>query len=264
MKQALPESNNAGDSRRSRLQLDPARVIATIETLSRRIRERFPDAALIEACDELRRVGLEAGQRAEWVARPIMGIRIAAAIGIALLVAGLFGTISQLEPSSRPVDVVLFVNLLEASINNLVLLALAAFFLFTVETRIKQRRSLGAIHQLRSLAHVIDMHQLTKDPDRLLLQGHSTKSSPVSNMGIFEMSRYLDYCCEMLSLVGKFAAIYGLHWKDAVAVQAVADVERLSTGMSQKIFQKIIILHGSLDRNAAPHLALDSGSKMSL
>ncbi len=242
-----PSKPSWTDTPRSRHRLDPARVIATIETLELRIRERFPEATLIEVCEELRHVSVEAQRRASWVARPILGIRFAAALAIAVLIIGLTGTISQLEPSTRPFDLVLFVNVLEAGINNLVLLAVGAFFLVTIETRIKRRRSLDAIHELRSLAHIIDLHQLTKDPDRLLLHGKSTKSSPATDMDLFEMSRYLDYCCEMLSLLGKIAAIYGLHWRDTVSVQAVSDVERLTTGLSQKIFQKIMILHGSLD-----------------
>lgn len=132
-----------------------------------------------------------------------MGVRIAAAIGIALLVLGLIGTISQLELSSRQVDVVMFVNLLEASINSLVLLAIAAVFLVSVETRIKRRRSLGAIHELVALAYVIDMHQLTKDPDRLLLQGSNTKSSPISDLGAFEISR-----CTAIRIVAFCAKFY--------------------------------------------------------
>jgi len=140
------------DTRRSRHRLDPARVIATVETLALRIRERFPAATLIEVCEELRHVSVAAQRRASWIARPILGVRFAAALAITLLIIGLTGTISQLEASTRPFDLFLFVNVLEAGINNLVLLAVGAFFLVTIETRIKRRRSLDAIHELRSLA----------------------------------------------------------------------------------------------------------------
>lgn len=159
------------------------------------------------------------------------------------MLATLIANLVQLQPSARPLDIVLFVNLLEAGINSIVLLTAAVFFIVTIETRVKRGRALSAIRELRSLAHVIDMHQLTKDPDRLLFKGGNTKSSPVTDLDIFEMSRYLDYCCEMLSLIGKIAAIYSLHWRDEVAFQAVNEVERLTTGLSQKVFQKIIIVH---------------------
>ena len=139
---------------RSGSQLDPERVVDTIEQLSRRIVERFPDAGLLEASDELLCLSKETKERATWIGRPIMSLR---------------------------------------------LLAAAVFFLVTAETRVKRRRALAAIHELRSLAHVIDMHQLTKDPDRLIFSGGDTVSSPTNDMGMFEMSRYLDYCVEMLS-----------------------------------------------------------------
>ena len=53
------------------------------------------------------------------------------------------------------------------------------------------------------------------------------------------MSRHLDYCGEMLSLIGEIASIYILHWHDDIAVRAVNEVERMTAGLSQKFFQKI-------------------------
>lgn len=229
-----------------RNRLDPERVIDTVEHLLRRIEERFPDAALIDACAELLHLSQEAKRRAASAARPIIWLRAVATISIVAMAGALIRTAVTLEPSSRPLDLVVFVNVLEAGINNVVLLGIAAFFLLSIEARIKRVRSLVAIHELRSLAHVIDMHQLTKNPDRLLFRGRDTESSPTTNLGLFEMSRYLDYCCEMLSLVGKIAAVYGVQWRDEISLQAVNDVDRLTTGMSQKIFQKVMILHGSI------------------
>lgn len=240
--------------------LDPERVILTIERLARRIDERFPDATLIDACNELLRVSQVAKNRAVWVSQPIIWLRFVAALVVIAIMAVLIATLSQLEPSTRTLDMVLFVNAMEAGINNVVLLAIATFFVVTLETRIKRRRSLVALHELRSLAHIIDMYQLTKDPDRLLFADAGTQSSPVTDMGIFEMSRYLDYCCEMLSLIGKIAAIYGLHWNDTVSIHAVNDIERLTTGMSQKIFQKIMILHGNMS-NAGHSSMAQIGNK---
>ena len=64
------------------------------------------------------------------------------------------------------------------------------------------------MHELRALAHVIDMHQLSKDPSMPAGTGVATPSSPVRTMSHFELVRYLDYCSEMLSLTGKLAALY--------------------------------------------------------
>ena len=107
----------------------------------------------------------------------------------------------------------------------------------------KRGRALKAIHELRSIAHIIDMHQLTKDPERLLHRGKDTQSSPKRTMTQFELSRYLDYCAEMLSMTSKVAALYVQGFEDDVAVAAVNDIENLTNGMSRKIWQKLMILH---------------------
>jgi len=56
-------------------------------------------------------------------------------------------------------------------------------------------------------------------------------------------SEYLDYCSEMLSLIGKLAALYVQKFDDPVALAAVNEVEDLTTGLSRKIWQKIMILN---------------------
>ena len=56
----------------------------------------------------------------------------------------------------------------------------AIWFLLTAETRLKRRRTLLALYRLRSFAHVIDMHQLTKDPTAVLGKLPPTAASPWS------------------------------------------------------------------------------------
>ena len=109
----------------------------------------------------------------------------------------------------------------------------------------KRKRALTAIHRLRSIAHIIDMHQLTKDPERMLHTDgiNDTASSPKRSYTSFELGRYLDYCTEMLSLTGKVAAMYVESFPDAQAVGAVNELESLTTGLSRKIWQKIMVLN---------------------
>ncbi len=95
---------------------------------------------------------------------------------------------------------------------------------------------------MRALAHIIDMHQLTNDPHVITNPGRSTKSSPKRAMTDFELSRYLDYCSEMLSLIGKVAALYVQRFDEPVALSAVDQIEDLTTGLSRKIWQKIMII----------------------
>lgn len=47
----------------------------------------------------------------------------------------------------------------------------------------------------------------------------------------------------MLSLIGKVAALYAQDFDDQVALAAVNEIETLATGLSRKIWQKIMIIH---------------------
>ena len=119
----------------------------------------------------------------------------------------------------------------------------AIFFLLTLESRFKRGRACDSVHELRSLAHIIDMHQLTKDPERITNKNYlRTANSPTAYMTPFQLRRYLDYCSEMLSLTGKIAAVYVQDFNDSVTLASVNEVETLCTGLSRKIWQKVSLL----------------------
>jgi hypothetical protein len=101
---------------------------------------------------------------------------------------------------------------------------------------------------LRSLAHIVDMHQLTKDPERVTGPPANTESSPKRALTPFELTRYLDYCSEMLALISKAAALHVQAFDDPPTLDAVEQIEDLTAGLSRKIWQKIMIL----DRISAP------------
>jgi hypothetical protein len=58
----------------------------------------------------------------------------------------------------------------------------------------------------------------------------------------YQLTRYLDYCSELLSIVSKLAALHAQYLNDPVILAAVNDVETLAHGLSGKIWQKIMIL----------------------
>lgn len=217
-------------------------IIQTAEQLRRRIVERFPDSGLGRVAAELLVVAREAQGRSEDMVRPHKPLRIGAAAVISLILLGLGVGLIEVDPHWSEFDLAEFVQVLEAGINALVLIGGAIFFLVTGEARIKRSRVLKATHELRALAHVVDMHQLAKDPDRILC-GPSTASSPDLQMTPYEMTRYLNYCSEMLSLIGKIAAYYVQRFEDPVAEEAVNELEDLTTGLARKVWQKIMIVH---------------------
>lgn len=224
--------------------LDPDKIVATIGSLRRRIEERFPDSGLGRACENLKEVGINAKHRSEWIAQPILWIRGLVWLGCALfMLTAAAITWLAFRPLFTGGE---FRNILanvEIEINFMILIGGATLFLWTLENRYKRWRALQAIHELRSIAHVIDMHQLTKDPDRLLAGSSRTSSSPEFKLTPYELRRYLDYCSEMLSLTGKIAALYVQRFDDPVALAAASEVEATTTGLSRKIWQKLLILH---------------------
>jgi hypothetical protein len=223
--------------------LDLAKTIDTIATLKQRIEERFPDSGLSKVCRELLHIANENKLRSDLIAKPNLALRFSVAVVIVVILTGLVVTVSAMELTINTIDAGELVQVAEAGLNDIVLIGAALFFLITVEVRIKRSRALTALHELRSIAHVIDMHQLTKDPGKLLRDAIYTPSSPQKQMSAYQLSRYLDYCSEMLSLTGKIAAIYAQGFRDGVVLSAVNEVEILTTGLSRKIWQKIIILH---------------------
>jgi hypothetical protein len=227
-------------------------VIATIDRLRTRIAERFPGSGLQSVCAELSEHARTVSRRARRAARPYLFLRammlasILAAAAVAAwagvrLAAGQW-TIGP-ELSSLTVG-------LDAAVHLLVVAWAAVWTLLTLEQRLKRSRALGDLYQLRSFAHVIDMHQLTKDPTAILSPGPPTSSSPDRGINQFLLTRYLDYCSEMLSLVGKLAALYGEYTRDPQVLEAINDIEELCGSLSRKIWQKITIL-GALDESRA-------------
>ena len=225
------------------LKLDADAIARTVDLLRRRIDERFPGSGLGRVGRELDRIARQTQQRARAIGRPILSLRLGVAFLIVFIATVLAATVASLRKPKEPLEAFQFLQVLEAGINDVVLVGAGIFFLVTLETRIKRRRALAALRELRAVAHIIDMHQLTKDPEWVMGRGEQTAVLPPRRMSRFEVSRYLDYCSEMLSITGKIAALYIQEFDDDVALAAVNEVENLTTGLSRKIWQKLMIVH---------------------
>jgi len=224
-------------------------IIATLEKLHARIVARFPHAGISNVCAELVDTARWSAKDAAKVARPDYLWRAAVLV---LVVGGVIAQVAAfrfLHVSGGEMSAPELVQGLEAAVNLLILFGGAVWFLMTLEERGKRRHVLDALHRLRSLAHIIDMHQLTKDPT-VILDKNKTEASPERTMTQFELTRYLDYCAEMQALIGKLAALYADRMRDSVVIEAVNDIENLTTGLGRKIWQKITILSALEDRDA--------------
>lgn len=225
------------------------RIVLTAAQLANRIAERFPQAGLKLVADEVTVVAQEAIQTCQRIRRPLYSVRIT----VMLLTAGL---LSMLIAFGMQVtwqiafELEHFVTTLEASLGAVFFIGAIAAFLMSLERRAKRERLMKAMRELRALAHIVDMHQLTKDPESIH-RHQPTKSSPQRTLTTFLMGRYLDYCSELLSLINKIGAIYVQEFPDAVALDAVEQLASLTNGLSRNIWQKIMILDRAVEQQEA-------------
>ena len=227
------------ERKREYKQLSTDLIIETTEKLEQRLEARFPKASLRRLCEDL-----------VVVSNPLIGLRILSVIIVIAILSGTAAMILALKNNTAELTLVEFIQVLEAGINDIVLIGAAIFFLVTLEARAKRRRALEAIHEIRAIAHIIDMHQLTKDPVYVVTDGLIGSAEGERPMTPFELSRYLDYCSEMLSLCGKIAAVYIQAFSDPVAIAAVNEIENLTMGLSRKIWQKMLILEHQMRRGS--------------
>lgn len=226
------------------LTLGPERIVDTIRTLRDRIDERFPDSGLGQLCANLHVIGEHTKTRLDRIERPNIWLRSGTWMMALLVVVGVAAVLRAvlIELPGGFDNAFEALTVLESGIQDVVFVGVGLAFLVTAENRLRRHRALGFIRELRAVAHIVDMHQLTKDPHRMLHPTPDTASSPTRSLTRLELGRYLDYCSELLSLTSKLAALYAERLSDSVVLQAVDEVETLTTGLSGKIWQKIMML----------------------
>jgi hypothetical protein len=226
------------------VQLQASGVIGTLDRLRERIVSRFPDSSLGKVCGELAVHARTVSERARRLGRPYLFLRFLMAVSIvAACGAGAwFLTLIPRQKLEIGHELSSLTEGTDAAVHLLFVAGAATWTLLTLERRWKRSPALADLYKLRSFAHVVDMHQLTKDPTVILSPGPATTASPAREMNQFQLTRYLDYCSELLSLVGKLAALYGEYTRDPEVVEAIHSVEDLCGNLSRKIWQKITIL----------------------
>jgi hypothetical protein len=223
--------------------IDRKELVATLERLRDRIEARFPGADLAKVADETVRLAAETGALADRLAAPAWGLRALITAVLAGGVALLYLLVRDLEFQPSGNNLFNLIQSVDALVNVILIGGAAVLSLVTIERRVRRNRALAALRPFRAIVHVIDMHQLTKDPGAIGRSARPTHASPKRSLDAFETSRYLDYCSELLSLTAKAAALHALATDDTAIVTAVNEIEQLTSNLSQKIWQKIMILH---------------------
>jgi hypothetical protein len=212
--------------------LDPARIIEAAENLARGVGERMPESSLAGLSVVLVRIARESDERARKARRPNYAIRLASLLAVGAGLLGLsflmdhihmrwkFGTITEVIQST------------DAGFNLLILLAGALWFFVTLEARIKRRRALISINELREFAHVIDLTQLYYTPDLYRSDPAASRSSASLDYA------YLLFCTQMLAVISNLAPLYTRGAAGDSILRAVFEVEMLANAITAKLLSK--------------------------
>jgi hypothetical protein len=226
-----------------KIYLEPEKIIHTIDKLEKRIADRFPNSGLRKTCNDFLWIAQKTKTNIEWINKPNIILRVFSYLIILLGVGGIIFGVSNVDFKIEDTTIANIIALSEAVFNDIVLLGAAIFFLIGLESRLNRKKAMKMLNDLRVIAHVIDMLQLTKDPSLINLPLVSTQNSPERTLTKFELERYLDYCSELASLIAKVGALYSQSLQDESVIRSVNEIERLSTGLSRKIWQKIMIIN---------------------
>jgi hypothetical protein len=219
--------------------LNEQNLVETGERLRQRISDRFPGSGLSEVAAELVQLTRESVARAERIRRPNYILRTGLGL-LGLLAAAGIAEHFWASPDPRT-GLNQLLQFLDASKGMAAYLAAVAIFLITLEVRFKRRKALRAVHELRAMAHLIDMHQLNKDPERVG-SPEAPRMESGRAMTVEEIGYYLNYCTQLLSIVSKIGQLYVQDFPDSMAQAAVDQFESLASGLTSKIWQKIMIL----------------------
>ena len=224
--------------------LDIEKTIKTIERLSLRISDRFPDSSLYQVCIKLKRVAERSEIQIKKINRPFYIFRITFIVLCLISLLFFYAAIKELHIKDFEIkNISDLTQSAEATLNAIALIGASFFFLYKLEDYFKTRIILKSFHELRTFAHIVDMHQLTKDP--MVINSDSTDNSPVRELNQNELYRYLDYCSEMLSLISKVAVFYASENRDQTIANSINDIEILTSTLSRKIWQKITLIKPS-------------------
>jgi hypothetical protein len=220
--------------------LNSDQIETTITKLLARIEQQFPKRGLGQLCAELLVIAQTDKRKLNQRRRPNLWVRTGVGLLLVAAAAGLALAIYEMRTLSLEVGLFSALQGVDSILNIVALAGASIWFLLNLESVMRREAILADLHELRSIAHVVDMHQLTKDPTSV--QSPEELAADEEGLSDVQLGRYLDFCSELLSLTGKLAALYMQDVRDPIVIQTVDEIENLTGNLSRKIWQKIMIL----------------------
>jgi len=130
-----------------------------------------------------------------------------------------FGTVTELFEAT------------DAGFNLVILLVGALWFFITLEDRLKRKKTLKSIQELREFIHVVDVTQLYHTPE---LYGDAANPRTARS---FDYT-YLLFCTEMFGVISHLTALYTRGAAGDSILRAAFDVEMLANAVTAKLLSK--------------------------
>jgi len=220
--------------------INPDKLILTITTMADRVEGHFPGSGLAAVANEVAAVAEGTVDRVDQIKKPRRGLRIAVAIMIILAIGTPIVFSLLLSFRDDMTNLGEFLQATDAGIHMLLVMAGGIVFLIGMENRMQRSQALEGISEFRSLAHLIDLHQINKDPG--LDKGPSPEHDTRTVRNDEQLACYLDYSGDLLSIIGKLSAYYAQNLQDRVVLDAVNEIETLTSSLSNKLWLKILVL----------------------
>ncbi|YCM44083.1 hypothetical protein V2O64_22505 [Verrucomicrobiaceae bacterium 227] len=220
--------------------IDPEKLILTVSKLADRVEGEFPKSGLSAVANEVAAVAEGTVERVHEIEKPKIFLRIMVGILVAVAIAGPFLFSVLLSFSEEVNNLGDFLEATDAGLHLLLILTGGVIFLVGLENRLRRNQALEALAEFRSLAHLLDLHQINKDPglDRMVPPEPDLRTVRSDSA----LADYLDFSGDLLSIIGKLAAFYAQNLSDRVVLDAVNEIETLTSSLSNKLWLKIIVL----------------------
>jgi hypothetical protein len=228
MKVGLP----ARATPQERHRLDPARIIETAENLARVIGEKLPGSSLADLAVELSQIAHAIVERARRARRPIFVIRVVSVLAVSTSLLVLWYLLNHIHTRWEFGTITEVFEAADAGFNLLILLAGALWFLITFENRIKRKKALEFIEELREFVHVIDVTQLFYTP-----LVYNSEAAAGRTSATFDYTYFL-FCTQMLAVISNLAPLYTRGAAGDSILRAASDVEQLANAITVKLLSK--------------------------
>ena len=170
-------------------EINPTKLIDSVGKMADRVEEQFPSSGLSAVANEVAAVAEGTVARVAEIKKPRIGLRIGVGIMVLLVLSGPLLFSFLLSFSEEVTNLGDFLEATDAGLHMLLVLAGGIYFLVGMENRMRRNQALDAIAEFRSLTHLVDLHQINKNPGLDSLKPPENDKRTVRSDEALEMMR---------------------------------------------------------------------------